>query len=263
MTAQNGNLSSTLGAPLLSLVIPAYNEATRIGATLQEAVGELDALGITWQLLVVDDGSTDATRTIADAFARHHAGVQVEALPHRGKASAVSHGLRVAAGELILFSDADLATPLRYISIFIERSREGYDVVIASREGLTATRIGEPAYRHFMGRVFNWFVQLLLLPGIEDSQCGFKLFTREAAHDLIARARLYRNENAEVSGARVTAFDVELLVIARRLGYRIESIPVDWTYGTQSKVNPITDSLYNARDLLTIKWNDLRGRYRR
>jgi DUF1365 family protein len=144
---------------------------------------------------------------------------------------------------------------------FIERSQAEFDVVIASREGVTAHRIGEPAYRHFMGRVFNWFVQLLLLPGIEDSQCGFKLFTREAAQQLIERTLLYRNLDTEVAGARVTAFDVELLVIARRLGYRIESIPVEWTYGTSSKVNPIRDSLYNARDLLMIKWNDLRGRY--
>jgi glycosyltransferase involved in cell wall biosynthesis len=263
VTAQNRIPTSATGAPLLSLVIPAYNEASRIGATLEEAVAALDALRISWELLVIDDGSSDATRTIAEAFARHHPDVRVEALPHRGKAAAVSHGMRVASGDLILFSDADLATPLSYMPIFIERSRAGYDVVIASREGITATRIGEPAYRHFMGRVFNWLVQLLLLPGIEDSQCGFKLFSRDVAHQLIARTLLYRDLESEVSGARVTAFDVELLVIARRLGYRIESIPVEWTYGTQSKVNPLRDSLYNARDLLLIKWNDLRGRYKR
>lgn len=252
-----------MGAPVLSLVIPAYNEAPRIAETLSTAVAALQELGVSWEVLVVDDGSSDGTRAAAEEFGRRQAGIRVESLPHRGKASAVSHGMRVASGDLILFSDADLATPLRYIAPFIERSRQGYDVVIASREGITANRIGEPAYRHFMGRVFNWFVQLLLLPGIEDSQCGFKLFTRQAAHDLIKRTLLYRGEGGEVSGARVTAFDVELLVIARRLRYRIESIPVEWTYGPQSKVNPVRDSLYNARDLLLIKWNDLRGRYRR
>jgi glycosyltransferase involved in cell wall biosynthesis len=262
VTAQNRIPPSPSGAPLLSLVIPAYNEAQRIESTLAEAVQALDRLGDSWELLVVDDGSTDDTLRIARSFAKRHPALRIEALPHRGKASAVSHGMHAANGELILFSDADLATPLDYMETFIERSRDGYDIIIASREGATAHRIGEPAYRHFMGRVFNWLVQLLLLPGIEDSQCGFKLFTREAAQQLIERTLLYRNLNIEVTGARVTAFDVELLVIARRLGYKIESIPVEWTYGTSSKVNPIRDSLHNARDLLTIKWNDLRGRYR-
>ena len=261
MTAETRVPNPAPSAPLLSLVIPAYNEAARIVPTLEEAVASLEALDIAWQVLVVDDGSSDRTRVLAEAFARRYPAIQIESLPHRGKASAVSHGFRVAAGDLILFSDADLATPLRYIEPFIKRSRDGFDVVIASREGLNANRIGEPAYRHVMGRVFNWFVQLLLLPGIEDSQCGFKLFTRQAAHAVVDRSCLYRDLDTQVSGSRVTAFDVELLVIARRLGYRVESIPVEWTYGTNSKVNPIRDSLLNARDLLLIKWNDLRGRY--
>jgi len=246
----------------VSLVIPAYNEAGRIAETLAASVAALDELGESWELIVVDDGSGDRTAEITESFAASHPGVRVERRPHRGKASSVAHGLVVANGAVIFFSDADLATPLRYLRPFIERSRAGAEVVIASREGIGANRIGEPEYRHLMGRAFNRLVQLLLLPGIEDTQCGFKLFTREAARELTRRTLLYRDQR-EVTGARVTAFDVELLVIARRLGYKIEAIEVEWVYGTNSKVNPIRDSLQNGRDLLMIKWNDLRGRYGR
>lgn len=246
----------------ISLVIPAFNEAGRIAHTLNAAVDALDALGENWEILIVDDGSTDQTASIAESIASTHRAVRVISLPHRGKASSVAHGLSVADGDVVLFSDADLATPLRYLKPFVDRSRAGADVVIASREGLDANRIGEPEYRHVMGRVFNRLVQCLLLPGIEDTQCGFKLFTREAAREISQRTRLYKDER-EVTGARVTAFDVEMLVIARRLGYRIDSIPVEWVYGTNSKVNPLRDSIQNGRDLLTIKINDLRGRYER
>lgn len=246
----------------ISLVIPAFNEAGRVWSTLSTAADVLNDLGEPWELLLIDDGSTDGTSDIAGIFAAEHPVVRVERLPHRGKASAVAHGMKLASGKLVAFSDADLATPLNYLKPFIARSRAGADIVIASREGLDANRIGEPAYRHIMGRVFNHLVQWLLLPGIEDTQCGFKLFTQEAAQELTRRSLLYQGQQ-EVTGARVTAFDVEMLVIARRLGYRIDSIPVDWMYGAHSKVNPVRDSLQNGRDLLRIKWNDLRGRYQR
>ena len=254
--------STTQAAIAVSLVIPAFNEAGRIAQTLATSVQALEALDIPWELVVVDDGSTDRTAATTEAFAANHPGVRLERRPHRGKASAVAHGLATARGELVFFSDADLATPLRYLQIFIDHIRDGADIVIASREGVGATRVGEPEYRHLMGRAFNRLVQWLLLPGIEDTQCGFKLFTREAARELTSRTLLYRDQR-NVTGARVTAFDVELLVIAQRLGYSIETVPVEWLYGTNSKVNPITDSLQNARDLLLIKWNDLRGRYTR
>jgi glycosyltransferase involved in cell wall biosynthesis len=243
-------------------VIPAFNESGRITATLASAINALDALGESWELLLIDDGSSDQTAALAGEIASEHPSVRVISLPHRGKASSVAHGLAIARGEVVLFSDADLATPLRYLAPFIERSRAGADVVIASREGFEANRIGEPEYRHVMGRVFNRLVQWLLLPGIQDTQCGFKLFTREAALEITRRTLLYKDQR-EVTGARVTAFDVEMLVIARRLGYRIDTMPVEWVYGTNSKVNPLRDSFQNGRDLLAIKINDLRGKYAR
>ncbi len=249
-------------APSLSLVIPAYNEALRIQQTLHTAWSYLQQQPYESELLLVDDGSLDATAALAKDFASSHPGTRVLTIPHGGKAAAVRAGMLAARGELIAFSDADLATPLDYLATFRAAALNGADVVIGSREGEGARRIGEPAYRHIMGRLFYLFVRLTVLPAIQDTQCGFKLFRREAAHDILARARLYASPDDPVHGPRVTAFDVELLVIARRLGYRIKAIPVVWTYGSMSKVNPVSDTLTNIRDVLRVKWHDLRGWYR-
>lgn len=250
-------------APVLSFIIPAYNEHDRICESLSTAYAALSALPYAFELVIVDDGSSDDTMQVIESFADAHAGVMAVGIPHAGKAAAVRVGMRQARGRLLLFSDADLATPLSYIDVFVQKAKSGADVVIASREGEDAERIGEPHYRHFMGRVFNRAVQALLLPGIEDTQCGFKLFTSEAATEILDRTVLYTDEVQQVTGARVTAFDVEILVIARRLGMRIDIVPVEWTYGSHSKVNPLTDTIMNARDIARVKLNDIRHRYNR
>jgi dolichyl-phosphate beta-glucosyltransferase len=248
--------------PSQSLVIPAYNEASRIRQTLETAWSYLQSQPYVSELLVVDDGSPDQTARIAAEFGSEHPGLRVLSIPHGGKAAAVRAGMLAATGDLIAFSDADLATPLSYLGDFRRAIAEGDDVVIGSREGQGASRIDEPFYRHLMGRVFNLIVRILLLPDLQDTQCGFKLFRREAARTVLEKSRLYCEATTEVRGPRVTAFDVELLVVARRQGYRIRAIPVAWTYGTQSKVNPVRDTLSNLTDVLRVKWNDLRGRYR-
>lgn len=245
----------------LSLVIPAYNEARRLEETLTRCWSYLSAAGEPFELLLIDDGSTDGTAAVAKLFAQDHPGTLVRSIPHAGKAAAVRAGLLAASGELVAFTDADLATPLENLDEFAQRARSGADIVIGSREGAGSRRIGEPGYRHLMGRVFNRMVQLLVLPGIEDTQCGFKLFRREAARAVLSRAILYR-DSAVVAGPRVTAFDVELLVIARVLKLRIDEMPVVWTYGEQSKVNPLRDTMYNARDILQVRLNKALGRYR-
>jgi dolichyl-phosphate beta-glucosyltransferase len=247
--------------PSLSLVIPAYNEAARIRQTLETAWDYLTHQPFVTELLLVDDGSPDQTGAIASAFAGDHPGVRVLTIAHGGKAAALRAGLASATGAVIAFSDADLATPLHYLEDFRRAIVGGDDVVIGSREGQGAVRIDEPVYRHWMGRVFNLIVRLLLLPEIQDTQCGFKMFRREAALAVLTRARLYRDVGSTLRGPRVTAFDVELLVVARRLGYRIRTVPVAWTYGSQSKVNPVRDTLNNLADVLRVKWNDVRGRY--
>jgi glycosyltransferase involved in cell wall biosynthesis len=249
-------------APSLSLVIPAYNEARTISQTLASAWEYLSTQTYPFEILVVDDGSADNTHALAEQFARAHPDVRVCTIPHAGKAAALRRGLARATGDLVVFTDADLATPLAYLEEFRRRAENGCDIVIGSREGPTAQRIGEPVYRHVMGRIFNLLVRVLLLRDIHDTQCGFKLFRRPVIDLLLNKARLYATPGESIAGARVTAFDVELLVVARRHGFRICAVPVVWTYGTHSKVNPVRDTLNNLVDMLRVKANDLRGHYR-
>ncbi len=245
----------------LSLVIPAYNEALRLHSSLEKALNFLAVTHPSFEILLVDDGSSDSTVEIANTIAGNDPRLRVMSIPHAGKAAAVRAGMNAAAGQVVAFTDADLATPLSYLTEFIAIATNGADVVIGSREGMGSRRIGEPWYRHVMGRVFNRMVQLLVLPGIEDTQCGFKLFRRESMRAILDRALLYQGGQTVV-GPRVTAFDVELLVIARSLGFTIVTEPVVWTYGTNSKVNPIRDTLHNASDILRIKRNVLMKRYK-
>lgn len=244
--------------PEISVVIPVFNEAHRIQRTLQEAwefFRDRDA-----EILFVDDGSSDNTIQVIRQFANDHPGVLALAEKHRGKAATVLAGMKQARGNIVGFMDADLATPLETWDTCEEALQRGAGVAIASREGIGSDRVDEPWYRHVMGRVFNGLVQLLLLPGIDDTQCGFKVFSREALYDILPRQQLYANAE-EVRTPRVTAFDVELLYIARKHGHEIEVIPITWHYGDHSKVNPVIDTIHNVIDVLRVKWNSLRGRY--
>jgi dolichyl-phosphate beta-glucosyltransferase len=257
-----GGADSTQQAePSLSLIIPAYNEATRIAGTIREAVAWLTGQSFDTELIVVDDGSDDATADLADrALSQLRCG-RVVRIPHRGKAAAVRAGMLAATCEQVAFSDADLATPLPYLAELRAALAGGCDIAIGSREGVGARRLGEPSYRHLMGRVFNGLVRLLLVPGVHDTQCGFKLFRAEVARDLLLRSRLYGEGGQVISGPRVTAFDVELLTIARLNGYRICPIPVVWSYGEGSKVRPARDTWHNVRDVLQVWIAAKRGRY--
>ncbi len=248
--------------PSLSIVIPAYNESTRLNDCLQEVLAfARDREGDT-EVLLVDDGSSDDTLERARVIAAGAGSGLLRVLgePHRGKAAAVEAGMLAATGTIVLFMDADLATPLRYTGMLIARIDDGADVAIASREGVGSKRVGEPIHRHVMGRAFNLLVQVLLLPGIQDTQCGFKAFRREAAHEILQGTLLYRGPEL-AHGARVTAFDVELLYVARRLGHRIDIVPVVWSAGTDSKVNPILDTWTNLTDVVKIRMNGWRRRY--
>ena len=252
--------ASTNAPPFLSIVIPVYNEQDRIAPCLAEVGAWTATRPYRIEVVLVDDGSTDATVDVARAMGETCPHLRNNEVPHRGKANAVLAGLETSQGRFSGFCDVDLATPLATWDECLAEFEKGAGVAIASREGLTATRIGEPGYRHLMGRAFNFLIRALLLPGIHDTQCGFKFFTREALDLILPRCRLYRDAN-EVSRPRVTAFDVELLAIARYQGVRIAIIPVTWRYGEHTKVNPLTDTIQNLGDVLKVRWNAWRGYY--
>jgi dolichyl-phosphate beta-glucosyltransferase len=245
----------------LSIVIPAYNEEARLPATLRQAVGYLSQTGCRWELIVCDDGSRDRTAEVAREVSREHDGVRLLQLPHGGKAMAVRAGVLEATGSTIIFMDADLATPVEYASDALELLASGWDIVIGSREGVGARRLGEPRHRHWMGRLYNYAVQLVLLPGIKDTQCGFKAFRRGIARDLFQCVLLYTDGSHGVRGPLVTGFDVELLYLARKRNYRVYELPVVWRHVAGSKVRPGVDSMLMLRDVFHVRWNDMRGRY--
>ena len=237
-----------MDTPHFSLVIPAYNESGRLRHTLQQCVAALDTHPPGWEIIVVDDGSTDDTRMVATEAAERDARIRVLAAPHGGKGAAVRRGMLEARGRLRFFADADLAVGLDQLPRFFEADA---DVVIGSREAPGARRIGEPVFRHLVGRAFNLIVRLIAVRGIRDTQCGYKLFSARAAELLFRLSRL--------DGF---AFDVELLFLARRNGLTVREVPVTWHHRTGSRVRLQTGLMAFAQ-ILQIRWNDLRGRYDR
>lgn len=230
--------------PRLSVVIPAYNEADRIERTLQRVVEYLDARGEPYEVLVVSDGSTDETETLVQRFAQAHPQVQLLAYqPNRGKGYAVRYGVLRARGDWILFSDADLATPIEELEKLERYLMQGYPIAIGSRplrESQLVVR--QPFYREMAGRAFNKVVQLLAVRGIHDTQCGFKLFTRDAAHAIFSQCRL-----------NGFSFDFEALHYAQRLGYPIAEVPIRWMHQEGSKVRLLRDGLRMLRDLFWLR----------
>jgi GT2 family glycosyltransferase len=254
-------VTDTATQPLLSIVIPAYNEERRLPRTLRAVLDYLDRQDYRSEVLIADDGSADRTAALVEQVAAQNPSVRLLRLDHRGKGFAVRAGALAAQGVYVLLCDADLAVPIDEWEKLRPWLEDGYGVAIGSREGLGARRLGEPWYRHLMGRVFNLIVQVVAVGGIQDTQCGFKALTRVAARDLFQRVQLYGDNARQVQGAAVTAFDVEVLFLARKRGYRIREVPVLWHYGEETKVSPLRDSYRNFRDVLKVRWNALRGRY--
>lgn len=234
--------------PFLSLVIPAYNEESRLESTLQQVCAWLSRQDFAWEVVVADDGSVDATAAIVSAHSRNDPRVRLVSLEHRGKGWAVRQGMLAAAGEYRFLCDADLSMPAEQIGRFLPPATADADILLGSRELPDSRRIGEPARRHWLGRIFNLAIQVLALPGLRDTQCGFKCFKAETTLPLFRRQRL--------DGF---AFDVEILFMARRAGLELREIPIDWHYREGSKVRPLRDALAMARDVLKIRWQ-LRGK---
>jgi dolichyl-phosphate beta-glucosyltransferase len=233
--------------PALSVVVPAYNEAARLPPTLERVRAYLDGAGTDYEIVVVDDGSADATSEVA----RAHGATVVRNERNRGKGHAVRRGMLLARGRRRLMTDADLSTPIEELPRLLAPLDAGYDIAIASR-ALPGSNIEvrQPAYREGMGRVFNLCVRLLAVPGLHDTQCGFKAFTAEAAERSFEPARL--------DGF---SFDVETLFIARRLGLRIAEVPVTWRNDAATRVGPL-NGFRAFLDLARIRANGWRGLYR-
>ncbi|HYO50812.1 MAG TPA: dolichyl-phosphate beta-glucosyltransferase [Chloroflexia bacterium] len=249
--------------PFLSVVIPAYNEATRLPVTLERVMQYLEGRDYTYEVLVVDDGSEDSTADIVDEVAARHPNLGVVRNPHRGKGYAVRTGMLKARGRFILYSDADFSAPIEEIEKLLPHLMGRYSIAIGSREGSGAVRYDEPFYRHLMGRVFNTFVRLVALPQFHDTQCGFKAFRRDAAYTLFRNLHLYGDNAADVKGAMVTGFDVEVLYLGLKWGYKIKEVPVRWYYSKGANVNPLKDSYRMLRDIFKVRLNDVRGVYRK
>jgi dolichyl-phosphate beta-glucosyltransferase len=237
-------------APLISLVIPAYNEESRLPTALDRVSAYLARRGGRHEVIVVVNGSTDRTVEVARAAAARDPAIRVIDTPRRGKGHAVRLGVLDAKGDVILFCDADLSTPIAEAVGLTDHLDGRYEVAIATREGLGSRRVGEPYLRHLMGRVFNALVRAVAVPGIHDTQCGFKAFTAAAARDI------FRRQTIDGFG-----FDVELLYLARRRGYKIREVPVTWVYAATSRVDPLRDTLRMIGDVVRVRLNAARGRY--
>jgi glycosyltransferase involved in cell wall biosynthesis len=237
--------------PFLSIIIPAYNEESRIGQTLERVTAYLKGQKYSWEVVVANDGSIDGTGDIVREWWAGCAGVKLLDLRHGGKGWAVKNGMLQSRGRFRFLCDADLSMPIEHLERFISKEGSKWDVAIGSREAPGSRRIGEPWGRHLMGRIFNTLTRLLAAPRIKDTQCGFKLFRAAAAERLFGLQRL------EGFG-----FDAEVLFLARKMGYSMGEVGIDWHYQPRSKVRPVRDSLRMVADLFNVRWAYLLGRYK-
>ena len=237
-------------AQKISLIIPAYNEEKLITSSIKHILSYMKKKKYDFELIVVDDGSKDKTVQKVNAIKDKHLKL-ITYSPNQGKGYAVKKGMTTAKGDLLLFLDADLATPIEEIGVFLPLMKD-YDIAIGSRALKESNvKVHQPFYREFIGKTFNKIVQLLAVWGIKDTQCGFKLFTKKAANIIFKRQR--------ISG---WAFDVELLFIARKHGLKIKEHPVTWINVENTRVNPIKSSFQMFCEIIKININHIRGYYR-
>jgi dolichyl-phosphate beta-glucosyltransferase len=243
-------LRNLLTIPLLSIIIPAHNEENRLPNTLEQFFGFLRAQSYSTEVLVVENGSQDKTLEIAQSYISAHPNLIVLHEDSSGKGRAVRKGMLTARGEYRFMCDADLSMPITEINRFIPPALPIFDIAIASREAPGAIRYHEPGFRHWGGRGINLVIRFLALPGLYDTQCGFKCFRAPIAEDL------YRYQTLTT-----WSFDIELLYIARQRGYKIIELPVPWYYKAETKVNPLKDALQMILDIFAIRRNARRGVY--
>jgi dolichyl-phosphate beta-glucosyltransferase len=236
-------------APLLSIIIPAHNEENRLPAALNKVQAFFKTQSYLSEVIVVENGSSDRTLEIAQEYAREMSNMLVIHEDRRGKGLAVQRGMLEASGDYRFICDTDFSMPVEEVNRFIPPALSE-DIAIGSREAPGAVRYHEPQYRHFIGRVFNLLVRIMALPGLQDSQCGFKCFRADVARKIFPLQTM--------TGM---SFDVEVLFIAHRLGYKIVEVPIPWYFDRDSRVRLVDDSLRMAVDLWQIRLNAVRGLY--
>jgi dolichyl-phosphate beta-glucosyltransferase len=232
-------------APLLSVVIPAYNEEQRLPSTIESIERYLEGSRPDYELILVDDGSSDGTRRVMEAVAQRNPKVRIEALPaNRGKGGALAAGVAVARGDEVLVTDADLSTPIEELEKLEAALKAGAGVAIGSRSVKgSQVEVAQPVYRVLMGKVFNLIVQVVLLPGIWDTQCGFKLFRADVARPVFAAL------TTDGFG-----YDPEALFLAKRRGVRIAEVPVVWRNSAPTKVMPFRSSLDMFKHVVRVRF---------
>lgn len=236
--------------PFLSLIIPAYNEENRLPNTLEQIFSFLYQQNYSFEVLVIENGSSDRTLEVAQEYAQTHANLMVIKETQRGKGKAIQRGMFEAKGEYRFICDADLSMPIEELPKFLPPQLTGFDIAIGSREAQGAIRFNEPAYRHLGGRAINFLIQLLILPDLNDTQCGFKCFRADVAENLFRQQTLMG-----------WSFDFEILYLARKKKLRIKEIPIHWYYNADSKVNAVRDALTMIVDVFRIHVNSLFGKY--
>jgi dolichyl-phosphate beta-glucosyltransferase len=237
--------------PELSVIIPAYNEEHRLPKSLDAITTWMQTVPFAVEVLIVENGSQDHTTEIAESYACRFSNIRV-IHSSKGKGAAVRKGAMHSEGSYLFICDADLSMPIGEVEKFLPPYMMGYDVIIASREAPGARRYNEPRYRHLMGRVFNFIVRLLVVPGFQDTQCGFKVFKKEAAIELFPLQTI-----------EDWTFDVEILYLALQRGYRVEEVPINWYYNPDSRVRPLQDTWHMLWNIFRIRWNALQGIYNR
>jgi len=236
--------------PLLSIIIPAYNEEERLPSTLQKILAFIVGQEFEVEVLVIDNGSRDRTAAIVREVARTHSNVFLYQEPIAGKGLAVRRGMLQATGEYRFICDADLSMPIDEVLKFLPPQQENVDIAIGSREAAGAVRHNEPLYRHWVGRAFNALVWLLAVPGFKDTQCGFKCFRAAVAEDLF-----------RVQQLDGWTFDVEVLFVALKRGYSVVEVPINWYFFSSSHIRVLRDSVDMFLDLFRIRRNWRANKY--
>jgi len=244
--------SATGRRPGYSIIIPAYNESARVGATLEKVLAHVARRGWDAEIIAVDDGSRDNTVEIIRGYAEKNPRLRLLQNPgNRGKGYSVRNGMLHAQGEVLLFSDADLSSPIEEADKLFAALAGGADIAIGSRWLRRDLQTQpQPFYRQIFGRIFNLMLRITLSLRFKDTQCGFKAFTGHAARTIFSLQKIER-----------WGFDPELLYIARKLGIKVVEVPVEWAHSEGTRISPLRDGTRMFLEVLKIRWNGLTGKY--